>query len=100
MIRLYRGRIEVRVGRIPRPFPASVHAVTIFPFILYEAHVWDDACVRVHERYHWADQARWLVLPWLVAYLALQPFYGGGRRHPLEREAYRRQDLCEQSAGT
>ena len=75
-----------------------MHAVTVSPLIFYEPHVWDDACVRVHERYHWMDQIRWLWVPWFVAYLVLRPFYGGGRRHPLEKEAYRRQDACEADA--
>ena len=94
-MRLYRGRIELRVRLIPRPFPRSVHAVTVWPFIIYETEVWDNACVQIHERYHWIDQIRWLWVPWFAAYLVLSVFYGGGRRHPLEREAYRRQDQCE-----
>ena len=97
-MRIVNGRIEVQVRNIPRPFPERVHAVTIWPLIFYEPQVWDDACVQVHERYHWIDQIRWLWVPWFVAYLALRPFYGGGRRHPLEREAYRRQDACEEDA--
>jgi hypothetical protein len=88
------AKLEVQVTKIPKPFPESVHAFTLWPFIVYEPQVWDDACVQIHERYHWNDQARWLVLPWLLAYLVLRPFYGGGRRHPLEREAYRRGDAC------
>ena len=55
--------------------------------------------MQVHERYHWIDQIRWLHLPWFAAYLILRPFYGGGRRHPLEREAYRRERLCEGEVG-
>ena len=94
-MRIVQGRIEARVKRIPWPFPDYVHAVTIWPFIVYEHQVWDDPGVQVHERYHWQDQIRWLLLPWFAAYLVLRPFYGGGRRHPLEREAYRRQDRCE-----
>lgn len=88
------AKLEIKVSRIPRPFPEHVHAFTLWPFIFYEPHVWDDPCVQTHERYHWADQARWLVLPWLAVYLAMRPFYGGGREHPLEREAYRRGDDC------
>ena len=97
-MRIVSGRIEVQVAKIPRPFPDRVHAVTVWPLIFYEPHVWDDACVQVHERYHWMDQIRWLWVPWFVAYLALRPFYGGGRKHPLEKEAYRRQDACEADA--
>ena len=95
-MRIVGGKIEIRVPKIPRPFPESVHAVTVWPLIFYEPQVWDDPCVQVHERYHWVDQVRWLVVPWFAAYLALRPRYGGGREHPLEREAYRRQDACNQ----
>ena len=95
-MRIVGGKIEIRVPKIPRPFPESVHAVTLWPLILYEPQVWDDRCVQIHERYHWVDQVRWLVVPWFAAYLALRPRYGGGREHPLEREAYRRQDACNQ----
>ena len=95
-MRIVGGKIEVRVSKIPWPFPEFVHAVTIWPLIFYETQVWDDQCVQIHERYHWVDQIRRLVLPWFVAYLVLRIFYGGGREHPLEREAYRRQDACNQ----
>ena len=98
MVRIVGGKIEIRVSRIPWPFPKSVYAVTVWPVIVYEARVWDDECVQVHERYHWVDQIRWLVLPWFVVYLILRPFQGGGRRHVLEREAYARQDACRAAA--
>ena len=91
------GKIEVRVAKLPWPFPESVHAVTVWPLIFYEPPVWDDPCLQAHERYHWVDQARWLVLPWFAAYFVLKVFYGGGREHPLEREGYRRQDACRES---
>ena len=90
-MRFVRGRFELRVDRIPRPFPKSVHAVTLWPVIVYESQVWDSAAVQAHERYHWQDQIRWLLLPWFAAYLILLPIYGGREGHPLEREAYRRQ---------
>ena len=98
MIRVSKGRLEISARRIPRPFPEWVYAVTVWPLIVYEEQVWDDVCVQVHERYHWVDQMRWLVLPWFAAYLVLRPFYGGGSRPPLEREAYRRQKSCEEGA--
>ena len=97
-MRIINGRIEIQVRKIPKPFPERVNAVTVWPLIFYEPHVWDDAGVQVHERYHWMDQIRWLWVPWFVAYLALRPFYGGGRRHPLEKEAYRREDACKADA--
>ncbi len=95
-MRFANGKIAIRVGRIPWPFPKAVHAVTLWPFIIYESQVWDDECVQIHERYHWTDQIRWLIVPWFLAYLVLRPFYGGGDQHPLEREAYRRQRECQQ----
>lgn len=99
MIRIVGGKIEIRVSRIPRPFPAAVYAVTVWPFIVYERQVWDDECVKVHERYHWVDQVRWLVLPWFVAYLTLRVVQRtGGRGHLLEKEAYARQDACNAAA--
>ena len=98
MIRIDKGRVEIKVKWIPWPFPERVHAVTIWPFIFYEPQVWDDRCVQLHERYHWLDQIRWLLLPWFTIYLILSIFYGGGPEHPLEKEAYRRQRECEEDA--
>ncbi len=98
MVRIGKGGIEIRVRRIPWPFPERVHAVTIWPFIFYEPQVWDDPCVQLHERYHSVDQIRWLLLPWFAIYLVLSIFYGGGSKHPLEKEAYRRQWECEKGA--
>lgn len=94
-MRIVNGRIEIRVPKVPWPFPARVDAVTVWPFIFYEPQVWNDPCVQIHERYHWVDQIRWLLLPWFATYLILSFFYGGGDRHPLEKEAYLRQQLCE-----
>ncbi len=98
MIRIVGGKIEIRVGRIPKPFPESVHAVTVWPFIFYEPQVWEDECVQVHERYHWIDQIRWLWVPWFLVYLILRPIQGGSRGHVLEAEAYARQDACKAAA--
>ncbi len=98
MIRISGGRIEVRVPRIPRPFPVSVYATTVWPFVFYEPQVWDDECVQRHERYHWIDQIRWLVVPWLIIYLILSIKYGGGRSHPFEKPAYEIQDKCDETS--
>jgi|TARA_R110000824_G_scaffold34854_3_gene110041 hypothetical protein len=84
--------IEITVKHIPWPFPKTVHAVAIWPFIFYEEHVRFDKAIQAHERYHLADQKRWLVIPWFITYVALLPFYGGYRQHPLERRAYLVQD--------
>ena len=85
--------IELSVKRIPWPFPKRVCAVTIWPFIIYEHQVRHDLSVQAHERYHWNEQKAWLVVPWFIAYICLLPFYGGGRRHPMEKEAYKIQDI-------
>ncbi len=98
MMRVVKGKLEIKVSKVPWPFPERVHAVTIWPFIFYEPQVWDDPCVQLHERYHWSDQIRWLLVPWFTAYLILSVFYGGGTKHPLEKEAYRRQQKCEENA--
>ena len=84
--------IEITVQRIPWPFPKNVHAVTLWPFIFYEEHIRLDEAVQAHERYHWKQQRNWLVVPWFLMYIFLLPFYGGGREHPMEKEAYALQD--------
>jgi len=84
--------IEIIVDRIRWPFPKHVHAVTLWPFIFYEAHVENDLAIQAHERYHWKDQMKWLVVPWFITYIGLLPFYGGGRKHPMEKAAYALQD--------
>ena len=84
--------IELSVRRIPWPFPKSVHAVTIWPFIFYEHQVRDDLSIQAHERYHLKHQLKWCVLPWFIDYVALLPFYGGFRKHPFERSAYELED--------
>ncbi|MDA1280127.1 MAG: hypothetical protein O3B95_08840 [Chloroflexi bacterium] len=97
MFRISGGRIEVKVPKIPPPFPARVYATTVWPFVFYEPGVWDDECVQAYERRHWIDQIKWLVIPWLVVYLLLSIKYGGGRKHPFEKPAYEIQDTCEAS---
>lgn len=84
--------IEITVQHIPWPFPRGVHAVTLWPFIFYGWWVRNDPAVQAHERYHWHDQKKWLVVPWFIAYLCLLPFYGGARRHPMEKSAYAIED--------
>ena len=93
-MRIVKGKIEFKVNNIPRPFPERVRAVTVWPFIFYETDRWDDECLQIHERYHWVDQIRWLWVPWFIAYGILSLVYGGRDRHPLEKEAYRRQRAC------
>ena len=85
-------RIELTVKKVPWPFPEKVYAVTLWPFIFYEPHVRYDEGVLAHERYHWNHQLKWLVIPWFIVYVSLLPFYGGFRKHPIERPAYELQD--------
>lgn len=75
--------------------PGGIRAITLWPFILYRERT---PCIEVHERYHWHQAARWFVLPWYIAYLAIGLFYIGrpADEHPLEREGYRLQRECEQ----
>ena len=84
--------IELFVDKIRWPFPEYVHAVTLWPFIIYENWTKDDQALQAHEEYHWHDQMKWLVVPWFIAYICLLPFYGGGRNHPMEKPAYAVQD--------
>jgi len=95
MFRISGGRVEIRVPKIPIPFPPSVYAVTVCPFVFYASDVWDDKCVQVHERRHWIDQIKWLVVPWLIVYLLLSIKYGGSKEHPFEKKAYEEQDDCD-----
>lgn len=93
MIRVHRLTMgipvfERRVKRIPRPFPAWVWAVTVWPLILLEPQAWDRPDILAHERYHAIDQLRWVWLPWFVAYFLLMPFFPETTKHPLERRAY------------
>ena len=66
----------------------------MWPFIVVERDR-ETRCVLAHERVHYEEQRRWLVVPWLIAYGLLGLRYGGGRRHPMERRAYAVQDACE-----
>ncbi len=97
-MRIVNGKIEFRVPKIPKPFPESVYAFCFWPFIFYESHVWDDECVQVHERYHWNDQIKWLIIPWYIRYFILKRKYGGGKEHPMENQAYALQETCNEGS--
>jgi len=84
--------IEIVILHLSWPFPKHVHAVTLWPFIIYECLVADNPAIKAHEQYHWHDQKKWWVVPWFIAYICLLPFYGGGRKHPMEKSAYAIQD--------
>ncbi len=63
-----------------------------FVVIIWDPALQDDGPLLDHEAVH-AMQYALLGPFFLPVYLALAAFYGGGRRHPLERPAYHREDL-------
>jgi len=67
---------------LPKIFGAS--GLTIWPFIFMVNP--DDQPLVAHEKVHFAEQARWLVLPWWVAYLLSAAF-----RKNTEVRAYKAQ---------
>ena len=79
--------IEITVPWLPK----GVGAITLWPFIVYKTRALRDR-YREHELFHWRQALRWGVVPWYIAYIALMPFYGDPRAHPMEREAYRVSD--------
>ena len=82
--------INVTIPEKVWPLP-KVSAITLWPFIVYRAGRQTPA-IEAHELYHWNQAFRWGVILWYAVYLALLPFYGGGRNHPLERPAYAVED--------
>ena len=81
--------IEITVPRLHRE---NVHAITLWPFILYRKGYQDDIALRCHEFFHWRQAAHCGVIPWYLAYLLLLPFYlRHADRHPLEAQAYAEQ---------
>lgn len=59
--------------------------------VFWEPSASRDEPILEHELVH-VRQYDFLGLFYLPVYLVLFPFYGGGRRHPLERSAYAWQD--------
>lgn len=86
----------IRINKLGWPYPEWAHATTIWPFIFVERDN-ETPCLIVHEYNHLRTQLKWGVLPWFLVYAILLPFYGGGRRHPLEKPAYAEQDECNDS---
>ena len=66
-------------------------AFTVWPVAIFHKHADIGEAIMAHEMVHWRDQRRWPGVWWL-AYFALVPRYGMGRKHPMEREGYRVQD--------
>jgi len=69
-------------SNLPKIFGAS--GLTVWPFIFMVNP--DDQPLVAHEIVHFAEQIRWLVLPWWVAYLLSAAFRKGA-----EVRAYRAQ---------
>src|ERR687892_262172 len=78
---------------VPRLHQDNIHAITLWPFILYRRGFQDDIALRCHEFFHWRQAFRWGVLPWYLLYLALVPFYfrRPADQPPLEAPAYAEQ---------
>jgi hypothetical protein len=78
---------------VPRLHQDNIHAITLWPFILYRRGFQDDIALRCHEFFHWRQAFRWGVIPWYLVYLLLLPFYLGrpADQHPLEAPAYAKQ---------
>lgn len=66
----------------------KVAAITLWPFVVYREG-YKTPALEAHELYHWWQALAWGVLPFYVVYIALLPFYGSGKNHPLERGAYK-----------
>lgn len=56
------------------PLPKDFQAIAVWPFILIRRERKGDAALLAHESVHYERQARWLVLPWWIAYLASPSF--------------------------
>ena len=86
--------------KITVPWVFGQYAMTVWPFVFVIPAWKDDKCLWVHEMYHWREQWRWLVIPWLVVYLVQLVILGLILRRPadklpMEREAYRLSRECE-----
>lgn len=74
------------LAAVMRRFRAA--AFTVYPRIYVRAEFWPlPPALQAHELVHWREQQLARV-PWLLAYLLLRPFYGGGVQHPMEVWAY------------
>lgn len=69
-----------------RLLPGFIYGLAIWPFIFVQPSFRNHHGLIQHELVHFHEQRRWLVLPWLIAYLASKRF----RLHA-ELRAYRRQ---------
>jgi hypothetical protein len=69
-----------------RLLPSSIYGLAIWPFIFVQPSFRNHYGLIQHELVHLQEQRRWLVLPWLVAYLLSKKF-----RLNAELRAYRRQ---------
>lgn len=67
-----------------RIVPGGFSALALWPFLFIRPEAATDAALVAHEKVHLQEQARWLVLPWWLAYLASRRF-----RLAAEVRAYR-----------
>lgn len=68
------------------PFPPAwpLDALTVWPCVFVRPEQADNQPLLAHEAVHLEEQARWLVLPWWLAYLVSRRF-----RYQAELRAYR-----------
>lgn len=69
-----------------RLLPGFIYGIAFWPFIFVQPHFRNHHGLIQHELVHFHEQKRWLVLPWLAAYLLSKRF-----RLNAELRAYRRQ---------
>lgn len=77
--------MKLIVTELPKLIKAS--AFTVWPFVFITPEAKNNQKIIRHEAYHLSDQRRAGVVPWLLAYLILRPFYSAFD-HPLEVQAY------------
>ena len=80
-------RVPKRLWKLPK-----IAAITLWPFVFCHYDYWEHKGIIAHENYHWLEAKSAFVIPWYIAYVVLLPFTGGGRKHPLEKNAYARED--------
>ena len=85
----------IEIERDGFPIPKGSAAITLCPFIFYRPGE-NTNSLHEHEMYHWRQQRRYWILPWMLLYGLLFVLYRTGKRgHPMERRAYEIQDRLE-----
>ena len=85
--------------------PGRIVGMTLFPFILIAVKEKNNECLLEHEQYHWNEILKWgkysfglgimfwylvYVYLWLTKYRKVESW-----KHPMERDAYFVQEVCE-----